>query len=211
MSVTRARFLSLARSKLRLCSANHRPGYWSNLPCDWPSTAWAYSEQETENGPWCHFSQTELTTKGPVYTWWRHQMETFSSLLALCEGGIHHSPLDSARKGQWRWAFICIWINGWANHRDAGDLRCHCAHYDATVMYRSFNITHLAPRRAISQPDFRPRRPRCQVVGMRISSDSKFPAKQKFHAQACHTKLIWLTTWRKMLNICPILIIYFRE
>ena len=45
-----ARFLSLALSKLRLCSANHRPGYWSNLPCDWPSTAWAYSEQDTENG-----------------------------------------------------------------------------------------------------------------------------------------------------------------
>ena len=37
----RARFLSLARSKLRLCLANHRPGYWSNLPCDWPNTAWA--------------------------------------------------------------------------------------------------------------------------------------------------------------------------
>ena len=35
----RARFLSLAWSKLRLCSANHRPGYWSNLPCDWPSAA----------------------------------------------------------------------------------------------------------------------------------------------------------------------------
>ena len=34
----------LTWSKLRLCSANHRPGYWSNLPCDWPSTAWAYSE-----------------------------------------------------------------------------------------------------------------------------------------------------------------------
>ena len=40
--ITRARFLSLAQSKLRLCSANHRPGYWSNLPCDWLSTAWAY-------------------------------------------------------------------------------------------------------------------------------------------------------------------------
>ena len=40
-------FLSFARStKLRLCSANHRPGYWSNLPCDWP-----YSQQETENRP----------------------------------------------------------------------------------------------------------------------------------------------------------------
>ena len=48
-----------ALSKLRLCSANHRPGYWSNLPCDWPSTAWAYSEQETENGPW---SSTAIST-----------------------------------------------------------------------------------------------------------------------------------------------------
>ena len=51
ISWIRAHFLSLAWSKLRLCSANHRPGYWSNLPCDWPSTAWAYSKQETENGP----------------------------------------------------------------------------------------------------------------------------------------------------------------
>ena len=50
-SLTRARFLSLARSKLRLCSANHRAGYFSNLACDWLSTVWAYSEQETENGP----------------------------------------------------------------------------------------------------------------------------------------------------------------
>ena len=49
--VTRARFLSLARSKLRLCSANHRAGYFSNLACDWLSIVWAYSEQETENGP----------------------------------------------------------------------------------------------------------------------------------------------------------------
>ena len=48
----RARFLSLARSKLRLCSANHRAGYFSNLACDWLSIVWAYSEQETENGPW---------------------------------------------------------------------------------------------------------------------------------------------------------------
>ena len=47
----RARFLSLTRSKLRLCSANHRPGYFSNLACDWLSIVWAYSEQETEIGP----------------------------------------------------------------------------------------------------------------------------------------------------------------
>ena len=48
----RARFVSLARGKLRLCSANHRAGYFSNLACDWLSIVWAYSEQETENGPW---------------------------------------------------------------------------------------------------------------------------------------------------------------
>ena len=51
--LSRARFLSLAPSELRLCSANHRPGYFSNLACDWLSIVWAYSEQETENGPWC--------------------------------------------------------------------------------------------------------------------------------------------------------------
>ena len=28
----------------------------------------------------------------------------------------------------------CTWINSWAIHRGAGDLRCHHAHYDVTVM-----------------------------------------------------------------------------
>ena len=62
-----ARFLSLALIKLRLCSANHRSGYWSNLPCDWPSTAWAYSKQETENGPWLR-----KTAASKEQTTWRY-------------------------------------------------------------------------------------------------------------------------------------------
>ena len=70
--------------------------------------------------------------------WWRHQMETFSALLALCVWGIHRSPVISAHNGQWRGAlmffFICAWINGWINNREASDLGCHCAHYDVTVM-----------------------------------------------------------------------------
>ena len=45
-------FLSLARSKPRLCSANHRTGYFSNLDCDWLSIDWVYSKQESENRPW---------------------------------------------------------------------------------------------------------------------------------------------------------------
>ena len=53
-TMSRARFLSLAWSKLRLCLANHRAGYFSNLACDWLSIVWAYSEQETENRPIIH-------------------------------------------------------------------------------------------------------------------------------------------------------------
>ena len=45
-------------------------------------------------------------------------------------------PVDSPHKSQWRGAlmFCLIWINGWVNNRDAGDLRRHRAHYDITVM-----------------------------------------------------------------------------
>ena len=52
--------------------------------------------------------------------------------------GIHRSPVNSPHKGQWRGALmfslICVWINGWVNNREAGDLRRYCAHYDITVM-----------------------------------------------------------------------------
>ena len=58
-------------------------------------------------------------------------METFSALLALCAGNSPH-------KGQWRralmFSFICAWINGWVNNREAGDLRRHRAHYDVIIM-----------------------------------------------------------------------------
>ena len=52
--------------------------------------------------------------------------------------GIHWSPVNSPHKGQWRGALmfslICTWINGWVNNGEAGDLRCHQAHYYAIVM-----------------------------------------------------------------------------
>ena len=52
--------------------------------------------------------------------------------------GIHRSPVNSPHKGRWRGAFMfslmCAWINGWVNNCEAGDLRCHRAHYDVTVM-----------------------------------------------------------------------------
>ena len=55
----------------------------------------------------------------------------------LC-GKNHRSPVNSTHKGQWRGAsmfsLICAWINGWVNHREAGDLRSHGDLYDITVM-----------------------------------------------------------------------------
>ena len=59
--------------------------------------------------------------------------------------GIHWSPVNSRHKGQWRGALkfslICVWINGWVNNREAGDLRCHRSHYNITVMWMSLNFT----------------------------------------------------------------------
>ena len=34
-------------------------------------------------------------------------------------------------------SLICIWINGWVNNRETGDLRRYRAHYDVTVMFRA--------------------------------------------------------------------------
>ena len=55
---------------------------------------------------------------------------------------IHWSPVDSSHKDQWRGApmfsLIYAWTNGWANNRNAGDLRRHRNHYDVTVMYHWF-------------------------------------------------------------------------
>ena len=60
--------------------------------------------------------------------------------------GIHRSPVNSLHKGQWRGALmlslICVWINGWVNNREAGNLRRYRAHYDVTVMLYIFLMTH---------------------------------------------------------------------
>ena len=54
--------------------------------------------------------------------WWRHQMETFSALLATCAG---NSPLPGEFHtcGALMFSLICAWIKGWVNNGEAGDLR----------------------------------------------------------------------------------------
>ena len=70
-------------------------------------------------------------------TWWRHQMETFSALLAICAG---NSPVPGEFLAQRpvTWSFDVFFdlhlINGWVNNSEAGDLRRYLAHYDVFVM-----------------------------------------------------------------------------
>ena len=77
--------------------------------------------------------------------WWRHQMEIFSALLTIC-AGIHRWQVNHPHKGQWRGAlmfsFICVWINGWVNNREACNLRLYRAHYDVVVMVMSWFVSY---------------------------------------------------------------------
>ena len=50
-------------------------------------------------------------------SWWRHQMEKFSTLLAIYAG---NSPVTAR-------------INGWVNNGEAGDLRRYRAYYDVIL------------------------------------------------------------------------------
>ena len=74
-------------------------------------------------------------------SWWRHQMVTFTVLLAFV-WGIHRWPVNFPGKGQWRGALmfslIGASINGWVNNRDAGDLWRH-AIYNSCVDCLMFN------------------------------------------------------------------------
>ena len=52
--------------------------------------------------------------------------------------GINRSPVNFPHKCHWHGALmfslICVWINGWVNNRETGDLKRYRAHYDVTVM-----------------------------------------------------------------------------
>ena len=71
--------------------------------------------------------------------------------------GIHRLPVNSPHKGQWRGALmfslIYVWINGWVNNREAGDLRRHHAHYDVTVMVpRNLPVMNVIVDNSLAHP-----------------------------------------------------------
>ena len=77
---------------------------------------------------------------GRPWSWWRHQMETFSASLAIC---AENSPVPGefpAQRPVTRGfdVFFDLRLNKRLNKQcEAGDLKRHRAHYDVTVMLDS--------------------------------------------------------------------------
>ena len=103
---------------------------------------WTHSPHKS-----CFFQHKEIeipTLMTPVSydnsihnSWWRHQMETFSKLLALCAGNslvTGEFPTQRPVTRSFDVFFICTWINHWVNSREAGYMKHHHAHYDVIVI-----------------------------------------------------------------------------
>ena len=117
----------------------------SQITCNYTvfSTAWdTHKERPNLRSPmdsaykWPIIRES-IPCHGIIMSLWRHQMETLSRYWPFVRG-IHRSPVNSTHKGQWRgslmFSLIYVWINSWANNREAGDLRRYRAHCDVTVM-----------------------------------------------------------------------------
>ena len=110
----------------------------------------------------------DLATQGNrASAWWRHQMENFSALLALCAGNSP-VPVNSPHKGQWRGALmfslIYAWINDWVNNREAGDLRRQRGHYDVIVMVTMILIESNGDNSIFQVKGFRWKRDTSSVI-----------------------------------------------
>ena len=96
---------------------------------------WIWYEVIVENFIWV--SLQPCRRFGRDVAWWRHQMETFSALLALCAG---NSPVTGEFPTQRPVTrsfdvFVDLRLNKrLSNNREAGDLRRYRAHYDVIVM-----------------------------------------------------------------------------
>ena len=68
-------------------------------------------------------------------SWWRHQMETFSMLLALCDSPLAGEfPAQRPVTRSFDVFFDLRPNKRLIDNREAGDLRRYRAHYDVTVM-----------------------------------------------------------------------------
>ena len=107
---------------------------------------------------------------------------------------IHRLLVISPHKGQWRqalmFALICTWANGWVNNRDAGDLRCHRAHYDVIV------ILKRTPGRMVTRSR---KASKLQYVGLKLSDQANIWQAPR---QCRRIDPTMLTHWGQVTHIC---------
>ena len=68
------------------------------------------------------------------FSWWRHQMETFSSLVAICAGNSPVTGEFPAQRPVTRSFDVFFGLHLNKRSSEAGDLRRFRAHYDVTVL-----------------------------------------------------------------------------
>ena len=83
-----------------------------------------------------HYGMCELGQylRVPNPSWWRHQMETSSALLAICAGNSPVSGEFPAQRPVTRSFDVFFDVRVWINTREAGHLRRYRIHYDVIVM-----------------------------------------------------------------------------
>ena len=90
---------------------------------------------------WCIHANTNLACHVDVIKW-----KYFPRNWPFVRG-IHRSPVNYPHKDQWRgslmFSLICVWINGWVNNRETGDLRRHRAHYDIVMVCICSSLPYL--------------------------------------------------------------------
>ena len=88
---------------------------------------------------------TDIDARGEA--WWRHQMETSSASLSLCEGNPPVTGgFPTQRPVTWSFdASIRAWTNGWGNNRDVCDLKRHRAQSGVTITNLIKPMTVLLP------------------------------------------------------------------
>ena len=113
---------------MRMVMCIHTDNIW--WYCCWYHVRWFKTNTPCDGMPW-EFCGLWLCHNDVIK--WKHFLRYWPFVR-----GIHRSPVNSPHKGQWRGALmfslICVWINGWVNNREAGDLRRYRAHYDVIVM-----------------------------------------------------------------------------
>ena len=135
------------------CPAHLYVSQCSCSPCSFYSFEWIFSNWHTWQliqagvlyamifpvSPWCSvtwwYNKYHLQKEGvhDDIIKWRH----FRITGPLCREFTSHRWIPGTKVSHaelWCFSLICVWANSCANKTDAGDLRCHRAHYDITVM-----------------------------------------------------------------------------